>query len=352
MMFWRLSTLAAALAAALAISSLSALAGCGSSAGSGMSKQTQDRVEEIAAHADRPVYYLGQQFRDWAVSDASIDNDTGGFSVIYGTCTAGMDSSCAPPLQVITEVLDPVKWGMAVGCSRLPPVRGVPAVNFGDALVLLTADSLITIGVGNGDAATAMAAAEQLRPAGAELSGEALPPPDPAALKILEAACGKNPGDSGRSESAQEPQPAPEGQVPDFSVDQLGGGELRWAAYRGKPVVVVVGDVPHVVRGIQRVTELSASPRPAVIGLVWKPFGSKDAPAPIAVIEQEAGDVPVPVGYAAIRQPAVWFFDMAEVDPAQSGVIAFVNSEGVLVRHVRTDASNDAIVAGLEGLTR
>jgi hypothetical protein len=174
-------------------------------------------------------------------------------------CTPGLDSSCAPPLQVMTEKLDPVAWNMAVRCTRLPPVRGVPAVNLGGALVLLTADSLITVGVGDGDPATAMAAAEQLRPAGAELSRGPLPPPDPAALQILEAACGKNPGDTGRSAPDQGPQPARESQVPDFSVDRLGGGELHWASYRGKPVVVVVGDVPHVVRGIQRVLGSSAT---------------------------------------------------------------------------------------------
>jgi hypothetical protein len=48
--------------------------------------------------------------------------------------------------------------------------------------------------------------------------------------------------------------------------------------------------------------------------------------------------------------PAFWFFDMAEVDPAQSGVIAFVNAEGVLIRHLRPDASKNAIITGLEAL--
>jgi hypothetical protein len=87
-----------------------------------------------------------------------------------------------------------------------------------------------------------------------------------------------------------------------------------------------------------------------VIGLIWKPFGSKDAPAPIAAIEQETGDVSVPVGYAAIPRPAVWFFDMAEIDPAQAGVIAFVDAEGVLIRHARTDADDDAIRTALKAL--
>jgi hypothetical protein len=346
-MFKRPSTLVAAMAATLAF--CSTLAACGSASGSGTPQQGEDPLQQIAAQVDQPVYYLGPQFRDWAVSDASIDNDTGRIYVIYGTCSAVVDS-CAPPLQIINEVLDPEGWGMVVGCSRLPPVRGVPAVSFGDELMLLTADSLITLAGDNRDATITMAAAEQLRPVGAELSAEALPPPDPAALQIVETACGKNPGDAGRTEPEQEPVPVGDARVPDFTVGQLGGGDLRWAAYRGKPVVVVVGDVPDVVRGIQRVTKLRTSSQPAVIGLVWKVFGSKDTPAPVAVIEREVGEVSVPVGYAAIPRPAVWFFDTAEVEATESGVIAFVNADGVLVRHIRTDASSDAIVGGLDVL--
>ena len=282
-MFKRPSTLVAAKTGTLAISSLLVLAACGNGSGSGTPQPAEEALQEIAAQADHPVYYLGQQYRDWIVSDTSVDNDTGRIYVFYGTCSAVVDS-CAPPFQVMTEVMDPELWSAAVGCSRLPPVRGVPAVSFGDALMLLTADSLITLADDTGDAAAATAAAEQLRPVGAALSTGALPPPDPAALQIVETACGKNPGDIGPTEPEQGPAPTGPPQVPDFTVDQLGGGVLRWSAYRGKPVVVVVGDVPDVIQGIRRVTELRAGPRPAVIGLVWKVFGSKFTPAPIAAI--------------------------------------------------------------------
>ncbi|MGC5022239.1 hypothetical protein [Micromonospora sp. DT47] len=325
------------------------LAGCGV----GTSRDPEPvemRLNEIAAKAERPVYYLGPRFRDWPLTDAGADG-TGRVDAIYGTCLAVHDS-CALPVDVINQPLDTSMWSMAVGCSRLAPVRGVPAVHFGEALVLFTGDSVVTIGLAGDDTGTAIAAAEQLREVGTELSHEALPPPNSAAVQAVDAACGKNPGDTGRMEPDQGPEPVRDMQVPDFTVGQLGGGDLRWAAYLGKPVVVVVGDVPHVLTGIQRVLALSASPRPAVIGLVWKPFGSKDAPAPIAEIEQEAAHVPVPVGYAAIPRPAVWFFDMAEVDPAQSGVIAFVNADGTVIRHVRTNATHDAIAAALDTLVR
>jgi hypothetical protein len=163
----------------------------------------------------------------------------------------------------MNEVPDPATWGLAEGCSRLPPVLGVPAVNFGGALVLLTADSLVTVAPGGDDMAMAAAAAEELRPVDGEQAADALPPPDTAALQVVDAACGKNPGDTGRTlPDAQGPEPAPDMHVPDFTVGRLGGGDLRWTAYLGKPVVVVVGDVPHVVRWIQRVRDLSATPRP------------------------------------------------------------------------------------------
>jgi len=140
--------------------------------------------------------------------------------------------------------------------------------------------------------------------------------------------------------------------VPDFTVDRLSGGNLRWVTYVGKPVVVVVGDVPHVVGGIRRIINLRSSPPPTVIGLIWKPFGSKEFPAPIEEIEKEAGAIPVPVGYAAIPQPAVWFFDRAEVNPAQAGVIAFVNAAGDLVDHLPTDAPTGKIATALANPTR
>jgi hypothetical protein len=231
-------------------------------------------------------------------------------------------------------------------------VRGVPAVTFGDALVLLTGNSKITIGFADGDTAAAVAAAAQLREVDGTLSPGALPPPDPAVLPILDGACGKKPGESGPPMEDGPEVSAPSARVPDFTVDQLGGGQLRWADYVGRPVVVVVGDVPYVVRGIQNILHLASPPPPVVIGLVWKPFGSKVAPAPIALIEQEAGTVPAPVGYAAIPRPAVWFFDLAEADPAKTGVIAFVNGEGNVIRHLTTDATNEDIAAALHALTQ
>jgi hypothetical protein len=97
----------------------------------------------------------------------------------------------------------------------------------------------------------------------------------------------------------------------------------------------------------------NCAPTPARPSSGW--YGNRSAQSqhrrPIEQIESEAGNLPVPVGYAAIPRPAVWFFDIAEASPVQTGVIAFVNADGDLVRHLRTDAPDDAIVVAL-GLLR
>lgn len=85
-----------------------------------------------------------------------------------------------------------------------------------------------------------------------------------------------------------------------FTVPRIGGGRLRWADYAGKPVVVVAGDVPHVAPGVRRLARLTSGGKsPAVIGLIWDPFGEKGHPTSIAVIQRKAGRLPVPVGYPA-----------------------------------------------------
>jgi hypothetical protein len=326
-----------------------ALAACGTGSAD-KSGPAQQRLEQLAAQSKGPVYYLGPRFQKWWLTGADVDGDR--IDAYYGTCTALVDS-CALPIDLINEAFDPGMWRLAAGCRRLPPVRGVPAVTFGDELVLLTGNAAITIAPAGGDTAVAVAAAAQLREVGSELSRESLPPPDPAVLPILDGACGKKPGETGPPMDPGPEVSAPNTRVPDFTVDQLGGAQLRWADYVGRPVVVVVGDVPYVVEGIQRILHLGAPPPPVVIGLVWKPFGSKDTPAPIALIEQEAGTVPAPIGYAAVPRPAVWFFDnLAQADPAKTGVIAFVNGEGNVIRHLTTDATNEDMAAALHALTQ
>lgn len=108
------------------------------------------------------------------------------------------------------------------------PVRGVPAVHFGDALVLLTADLLVTLGVTGDDTQTALAAAGQLRAAGEADSGGARPAPEPDALEVLNAACGRKPGDSGLRDI--EPAEPVEARSPPPAAPTALPGRIRIAA--------------------------------------------------------------------------------------------------------------------------
>jgi hypothetical protein len=49
-----------------------------------------------------PVYWLGASFRGLAVTDASHD-PSGSFLVQYGNCLEGGQSTCVPPLRVVTS---------------------------------------------------------------------------------------------------------------------------------------------------------------------------------------------------------------------------------------------------------
>jgi hypothetical protein len=91
----------------------------GGRADAGEPARVEDRLEQIAAGAERPIYYLGQRFRDWPLVDP-MDDGAGRVDAIYGTCDPDPDS-CAAPIDLINEALDPVKSSQAV---PLPPPEG------------------------------------------------------------------------------------------------------------------------------------------------------------------------------------------------------------------------------------
>ncbi|HZL47946.1 MAG TPA: hypothetical protein VFC30_02920 [Solirubrobacteraceae bacterium] len=52
--------------------------------------------------APYPVYWLGGSFQGMAITEASQD-PSGAFSVFYGDCAAGGQSTCVPRLRVVTS---------------------------------------------------------------------------------------------------------------------------------------------------------------------------------------------------------------------------------------------------------
>ena len=159
--------------------------------------------------------------------------------------------------------------------------------------------------------------------------------------------CGATPGGEVSHELAGDSSPLDNVHVPDFTLERLGGGQLAWADFRGKPVVVVVGPVPQVSDAVRRLHPVLAKvpSHPTLLGLVTDPTGDKFHPRPIRDIEKEAGALPAPVGYAAVPLSAVWFLDSASntgVDVGLDGcVVAFVDKSGAVV-HFTVPATPDA----------
>ena len=73
---------------------MAAVAACGTGSSGKEPGQVEQRLIQIAAKAEGPIYYLGPQFRDWALSEAFADG-TGRVDAIYGTCDATFDSGAA-----------------------------------------------------------------------------------------------------------------------------------------------------------------------------------------------------------------------------------------------------------------
>jgi hypothetical protein len=134
-------------------------------------------------------------------------------------------------------------------------------------------------------------------------------------------------------------------------VPRLGGGQLRWADYAGKPVVVVAGDITQVAPAVRRLAELtSGGTSPAVIGLAWDTMGDKEHPASSEEVQRKAGGpLLVPVGYPA-TYPAVWLSDTAATDPSQVGVIGFFSSSGRPSTLLPTDTSDARLRTAVEQL--
>ena len=294
--------------------------------------------------AGKPAYYLGSSVGDLPLTALDlVQENAPAFQVQadYGTCTAG-DGGCSAPVVVSTNDWRPDVAGMT--CQRLDPQLGVPAGILMGELTLATGGLVVTVSDfrdrdgSDDDVRRAVQLLPQLRAVGATQPVGALPPPDPAVAAWMDQMCGSTPGGEVSHDLDAEQNPLDNAHVPDFTVERLGGGELTWADYRGKPVVIAVGTVSQVSATVRRLQPLlaNAPSHPTLLGLVTDPTGDKLDPRPVAAIEQEAGALPVPVGYAAVPLSAVWFLDSASNTGVEVGmdgcVVAFVDASGAVMR--------------------
>ena len=292
--------------------------------------------------AGKPAYYLGAKVGDLPLTGLDlVEENAPAFQVEadYGTCDSGGDGGCSAPVVVSTNDRHPDVAGTS--CRRLDPQLGVPAGVLMGELTLVTGDLVITVsdhrgGGASDDVRSTLRLLSRLGPVGATQTVGTLPPPRPDVAAWLDEVCGSTPGLEVSHPLEGEVNPLDNSHVPDFTVERLGGGELSWSAYRGKPVVVVVGPVPQASATLRRLQPLLAEDpsHPTLLGLVIDPTGDKFNPRPVADVEKDAGALPVPVGYAAVPGSAVWFLDAAAntgVEVELDGcIVAFVDQSGAV----------------------
>ncbi len=311
-------------------------------------------AEELRAEG-RTGYYLGPEANGLALTHVDRVTENGPdfqFWASYGRCQAGMfeEGGCADPLSVGTRAWRADVTG--ISCQRLEPQLGVPVARVSGELTLFTDDVLVSVLPVEDATGRALDNGLELLPAlravGADGPARPLPPPVPDLAAWVDTTCGSTPGETVEHPIEQPGETLDNTHVPDFTVDALGGGQLAWADYRGRPVIVAVGSLDQVLPTLDRLVPLSSeSPsRPAVVGLVVELSADKGNPRPLADLERQADKpVPAPVGYAAIPLPAVWFLDAAanvgEVDDGMTtGVIAFVDGAGEVMTYVPMNASD------------
>jgi len=167
------------------------------------------RLERVAAADGSPSYFLGRSIA--GLDLVYIEVEDKGASYYYGPCRDLGEGSCSNPIQVHSRQEN--MPANVSGCSRLPDIRGVPAVSLGGGVVLFTDDSTVTIfddkfdqsfedSFEDGTSRDLRSMAEALRP----VSGPAditkpLPAPvnapAPDLLDTIDTQCGAHPGDHG-----------------------------------------------------------------------------------------------------------------------------------------------------------
>jgi hypothetical protein len=152
-----------------------ALAGCGDTL---QDQPVSHSVLESLLLAPYPVYWLGGSFQGKAITEAGQDPG-GAFLVQYGDCTEGGQSTCVPPLRVVTS---PDNSFVAAGSKqhRQESIRGVAGVvaQAGDTIELSTGG--VVVGIYADSPRLARAAAETIVPINdVGMPGAPLPAPLP-----------------------------------------------------------------------------------------------------------------------------------------------------------------------------
>lgn len=135
-------------------------------------------LEPLVMQEHFPVYWLGGTFQRLAITDVGRD-PSGAYEIQYGNCLVGGESTCTPPLAIVTAPDNSFLPG-GEAARREVSLRGVGgrAVQEGRTLVLATGG--VVVDVYADSAALAHAAAEAMVAIdGPGVPGAPLPPPQP-----------------------------------------------------------------------------------------------------------------------------------------------------------------------------
>jgi hypothetical protein len=112
--------------------------------------------------APYPVYWLGRSFQGMAITEATHDPG-GAFTVQYGDCVEGGQSTCVPALRVVTS---PDNSFVAAGATRARTarLRGVEALIAREGQAIEIPTGGVVVGVYADSARLAAAAAQTLVP--------------------------------------------------------------------------------------------------------------------------------------------------------------------------------------------
>ena len=97
--------------------------------------------------APYPVYWLGGTFHDLAITEASRD-PSGSFTVQYGDCLEGGQSTCVTPLKIVTSPDNGFVPGEGSASTRTTTsLRGVPGflAERGDAISIPTGGVILDV---------------------------------------------------------------------------------------------------------------------------------------------------------------------------------------------------------------
>jgi hypothetical protein len=135
-------------------------------------------LEQLVMIREYPVYWLGGSFQHMAITNV-VRDPSGAFAIQYGDCAEGGQSTCVPPLSVITSPDNSFQPGQAGGVERIL-LRGVRGVleQHRKTIEIPTGDVLVDIYASK--PSTASAAARTIVPINQPgLPGDRLPEPLP-----------------------------------------------------------------------------------------------------------------------------------------------------------------------------